>query len=143
MAGTQAVKSNDQQPSRVDLSIRWKQVFGVDPPRYASISFMTKALDHDAQCKRAGGLDASTTRALKQIASGKGAREVPLNPSKLGTVYVREWNGRTYHVEAVEAGYQLDERIWPSLSAIAKHITGTTWSGPRFFGLTKVRSTAA
>ncbi|WP_343081659.1 DUF2924 domain-containing protein [Ostreiculturibacter nitratireducens] len=29
----------------------------------------------------------------------------------------------------------MDGRTWPSLSAIAKHITGTIWSGPRFFGL--------
>ena len=35
-----------------------------------------------------------------------------------------------------ETGFRLDDRTWPSLSAIARHITGTTWSGPRFFGLT-------
>ena len=135
--------SNDTHPSRAALIARWKQAFEVDPPPYASISFMTKALDHDAKCKRAGGLDASTRRALEKIASGKAARDVPLNPSKVGTVFVREWNGRTYQVEAIEGGYQLDGRIWPSLSAIAKYITGTTWSGPRFFGLAKTRSTAA
>ena len=135
--------SNNRQPSRAGLIARWKQAFEADPPPYASISFMTKALDHDAQCKRAGGLDASTRRAIEQIASAKSARDAPLNPSKVGTMYVREWNGRTYQVEAVEAGYQLDGRVWPSLSAIAKHITGTTWSGPRFFGLAKVRRAAA
>lgn len=32
-------------------------------------------------------------------------------------------------------GYRMDGRDWQSLSAIAKHITGTTRSGPRFFGL--------
>lgn len=52
-----------------------------------------------------------------------------------GAHLVREWNGRTYQVEVTLEGYRLDSRIWPSLSAIAKHITGTTWSGPRFFGL--------
>lgn len=35
----------------------------------------------------------------------------------------------------IEGGYRLDGKTWSSLSAIAKHITGTTWSGPRFFGL--------
>lgn len=34
-----------------------------------------------------------------------------------------------------EGGFQLDGKAWKSLSAIAKHITGTDWSGPRFFGL--------
>lgn len=37
---------------------------------------------------------------------------------------------------AVQDGFEMDGRMWPSLSAIAKHITGTTWSGPRFFGVT-------
>ncbi len=53
-----------------------------------------------------------------------------------GAHLVREWNGRTYQVEVLPKGFQMDGREWPSLSAIAKHITGTTWSGPRFFGLT-------
>ena len=29
----------------------------------------------------------------------------------------------------------LDEKVWRSLSAIARHITGARWSGPRFFGV--------
>jgi len=37
-----------------------------------------------------------------------------------------------------EDGYQLDGNHFKSLSAIALHITGTSWSGPRFFGLTRV-----
>lgn len=133
----------EEQISRADLIARWTDAFDVEPPPYTSTRFMTKALDFDSQSKRAGGLDAATRRALDQIAAGKPVRAVLLNPAKVGTVYVREWNGRTYQVEAVDDGYQLDGRIWPSLSAIAKHITGTTWSGPRFFGLAKVRSAAA
>ena len=37
-------------------------------------------------------------------------------------------------------GYVLDGKAYSSLSAIARHITGAKWSGPRFFGLTKSRS---
>ena len=105
--------------------------------------FLTKALAYQAQCRRAGGLPAQTRRALAQIANGKAVRTVSLTSTKVGTHYVREWNGRTYQVAVIETGYEMDGRTWPSLSAIAKHITGTTWSGPRFFGLTNVRSTAA
>jgi hypothetical protein len=36
----------------------------------------------------------------------------------------------------LEKGYLMGDRSWASLSAIARHITGTHWSGPRFFGLT-------
>lgn len=70
-----------------------------------------------------------------QIASGKSAHRINPGGIRAGTHLVREWNGRTYQVEVVDGGYRMDEKLWPSLSAIAKHITGTTWSGPRFFGL--------
>lgn len=52
-----------------------------------------------------------------------------------GAQLVREWNGRTYRVEVVEGGFRFDGQTWTSLSAIARRITGTSWSGPRFFGL--------
>jgi hypothetical protein len=129
--------------SRTKLLEQWEQAFELAPPPYLSIPFMTKALSYQAQCKRAGGLPAQTRRALQQIASGKPVKDVPMNPSKIGTHYVREWNGRTYQVAVVKDGLEMDGRVWPSLSATAKHITGTTWSGPRFFGLAKVRSAAA
>ncbi|MCW2380671.1 hypothetical protein M2338_000236 [Sphingobium sp. B2D3B] len=35
----------------------------------------------------------------------------------------------------VEDGYVWEERSYRSLSAIARAVTGTSWSGPRFFGL--------
>lgn len=130
----------DANPQRPEVLAQWEAVFAASPPPYLSVPFMQKALAYEAQCKRAGGLPAATRRTLLRIADGTAAATVPLNPSKPGTQYVREWNGRTYQVTSVEGGFEMDGRIWPSLSAIAKHITGTTWSGPRFFGLTNVQS---
>jgi len=130
-------------PARPAVLRQWAVAFGAPPPPFLSVLFMQQALDYEAQCKRAGGLSAPTRRVLAQIARGRPVAAVPLNPSKPGTHYVREWNGRTYQVAVVHGGFEMDGRMWPSLSAIAKHITGTTWSGPRFFGLTKVQSVAA
>jgi hypothetical protein len=135
--------ANECAFSRSEQLAKWEAAFGLAPPPYLSIPFMTKALAYQAQCKRAGGLPAQTRRSLQQIAAGKPVKDVPMNAAKVGTHYVREWNGRTYQVAVVKDGFEMDGRIWPSLSAIAKHITGTTWSGPRFFGLAKVRSAAA
>ena len=95
---------------------------------------MCKALAYHMQCKFSGGLPASTRRALMQIAAGKSVNAVNFGGISPGAHLVREWNGRTYQVEVVDGGYRMDGKIWPSLSAIARHITGTTWSGPRFFG---------
>ena len=122
-------------PERRRAVVDWEAAFGSPPPRYLSAVFMRKALAYHMQCKSSGGLPASTRRALMQIAAGKSVNAVNLGGISPGAHLVREWNGRTYQVEVVDGGYRMDGKIWPSLSAIAKHITGTTWSGPRFFGL--------
>jgi hypothetical protein len=61
-------------------------------------------------------------------------REVRL---KTGTRLIREWRGRTYVAEVIEGGIELDGQRYASLSHVARAITGTRWSGPRFFGLRK------
>jgi hypothetical protein len=59
-----------------------------------------------------------------------------LNP---GTRLVRDWHGVGHNVTVLEDGFAYDGKHWPSLSAIAKAITGAHWNGPRFFGLTELR----
>ena len=76
-----------------------------------------------------------TRRTLKQIAKCETAEVAIASRLSPGAHLVREWNGRTYQVHVLEGGFEMDGKTWRSLSAIAKHITGATWSGPRFFGL--------
>lgn len=54
---------------------------------------------------------------------------------KPGTVLVREYQGERHTVTVVPSGYVWRETTYASLSTIARAITGTTWNGPRFFGL--------
>ena len=125
----------DPDPSRPATLQHWEAAFGSRPPPYLSVPFMQKAILYEQQCKALGGLSAATRRALKQIARGdEVAAAVPAKLSA-GAHLVREWNGRTYQVHVKDDGFELDGKKWSSLSAIAKHITGATWSGPRFFGL--------
>ena len=115
----------------------WEEAFGFPPPPFLSVAFMRKAVAFEAQCQASGGLPAATRRKLRQIREGKPNVVASGDDLRSGSHLVREWNGRTYQVEVVEGGFRMDGKDWPSLSAIAKHITGTTWSGPRFFGLTR------
>ena len=48
---------------------------------------------------------------------------------------MREWQGRTYDVLVLDDGFSWQNTRYSSLSAIARKITGTAWSGPLFFGL--------
>jgi len=77
------------------------------------------------------GPNNAALRDLSRIASGKASPA----PARSGSHLVREWNGRTYQVEVVGGDYVMDGKTWGSLSAIAKHITGAHWSGPRSFGV--------
>ncbi|MEM6564385.1 MAG: DUF2924 domain-containing protein [Pseudomonadota bacterium] len=122
-------------PDRPLAIAAWQEAFGSSPPPYLSVAFMRKAVAYEEQCRISGGLSAKTRRSLRQIAKGKRIAVNTGGDLRSGAHLVREWNGRTYQVEVTEGGYQMDSKDWPSLSAIAKHITGTTWSGPRFFGV--------
>lgn len=52
-----------------------------------------------------------------------------------GTRLMRSWNGETYSVLVTDNGYNFNNQTFTSLNRIAQAITGTKWSGPRFFGL--------
>ncbi|MBO6540457.1 MAG: DUF2924 domain-containing protein [Rhizobiaceae bacterium] len=52
-----------------------------------------------------------------------------------GTRLMREWNGRMHVVDITEDGILFEGKLYRSLTAVARRITGTHWSGPRFFGL--------
>ncbi len=117
---------------------RWRKAFKLPPPRNLSTQFMQRVLAHYLQCRKLGGHTAATRRALRAVLRvGGDMGSIPIVND--GAILVREWNGRTYHVEVGTAGYLLDGKSYKSLSAVARHITGAKWSGPRFFGLTPKR----
>lgn len=109
----------------------WREMFGRAPPKNLSLQFMRRVLIHEVQSKALGGLSRRAEQRLKKAASGTSVAPT----AKPGARLVREWNGRTYQVEVVDGGYIMDGKSWRSLSAIARHITGARWSGPRFFGV--------
>ncbi|MDF0603910.1 DUF2924 domain-containing protein [Psychromarinibacter sp. C21-152] len=88
-----------------------------------------------AQCQRYGGLEPELQRTLRSLAEGKPLRRATGGAPRPGTQLVREWNGRTYRVNVTKDCYVMAGERFKSLSAIARRITGTSWSGPRFFGL--------
>jgi hypothetical protein len=59
-----------------------------------------------------------------------------------GIRLLREWRGVTHEVTVVDGGYEHEGKRYRSLSAVARAITGTQWSGPLFFGLRKTGSSA-
>lgn len=125
------------QLDRTALRAAWVQAFDAAPPHFLSMAFMRKALIWHEQGQQFGGLGADLRRALKAAAKATAPGHAGPAAPRPGTQLIREWNGRRYIVEATGDGYLLNGERFRSLSAVALHITGTTWSGPRFFGLVK------
>jgi len=50
-------------------------------------------------------------------------------------VLLRQWHGVAHQVRVLDNGVLYQGERYRSLSEVARRITGTRWSGPRFFGL--------
>ncbi|WP_267389247.1 DUF2924 domain-containing protein [Sphingomonas sp. GC_Shp_3] len=110
-----------------DLPAEWRRVYRSEPPRIAA-ELLRRGIAYRLQEQAFGKMAAPVARAL--ASGGKVAAVVAP-----GTRYVREWNGRTIDVQATGDGMLWDGRLYRSLSAIAREVTGVAWSGPRFFGV--------
>jgi Protein of unknown function (DUF2924) len=79
-----------------------------------------------------GGLDRESLGFLNGLARHGSSPRRPLKP---GTVLVRDYHGQRHTVTVAAKGFEWQGTTYASLSAIARVITGTAWSGPRFFAL--------
>ena len=138
-----------------ELVERWRELGLGEPPRLP-LNLLQRLLAQLLQEQALGGLPAKAMRQLEEAAStaataaAKGvlagsstaSQQLWRSPSpsrqvtlRAGTRLVREWNGRTISVEVVGDGFVWNDAPYRSLSEIARAVTGTRWSGPRFFGI--------
>lgn len=125
---------------RPELVAKWVKAYGAPPFKGARHGTLVRGLTYHKQSRRFGGLSAKTSKQLLKIArSGLVAGNAPRKPNKprtrLGSQLVREWNGKSYTVHVTDKGYVMSGVTYGSLSSAAKAITGSHWSGPRFFGV--------
>jgi hypothetical protein len=121
------------------LRQRWLEQFGAEPPGRISQELLAQAIAYRLQEKAFGGLKKAARRELARFAEeyrATGSISLCSNPGlKPGTKLIRVWQGRNHEVEVLTDGFNWSGRRYGSLSEIARAITGTRWSGPRFFGL--------
>jgi hypothetical protein len=116
-----------------DLRMAYEAFIHTPPPRRASPDFLRGNIAWALQASEARKSPTALRQGLLKKANGTGAQR---NPScKTGTRLIREWQGQTHEVTVLDKGYHWQGDHYRSLSRIAKEITGTRWSGPRFFGL--------
>src|SRR6266705_1480147 len=127
-----------------ELREEWGRLYKADASPHLSRELLIRAIAHRMQEVALGGLRPEQQRQLRQIAEELkegGQATIRLRPQlKPGTRLIREWRGRTYEVVVLDDGFSWQGSQCNSLSAIARKITGTAWSGPLFFGLKQNRS---
>ena len=126
---------------RFALGKLWSQVVGGAVPPHMSQVIQRRFLAYALQARVEGDLSALIDKRFDRIVRGD-IRPVTaiLRP---GGRLLRQWNGTTHVVDVVEGGFLWHGSQHRSLSAIARAITGTRWSGPRFFGLTDAAAKAS
>ncbi len=125
--------------SHADLRTEWRRLYRSEPPKRIGRDLLELGVAWKLQERALGGMSAALKRRIADLAKTmetRGdlarARAVTLKP---GARLMREWRGETHDVRVLEEGFEWRGARWRSLSTIAREITGTQWSGPRFFGL--------
>jgi hypothetical protein len=123
---------NLEEASVQQLRALWRERHGVDAPRGFSKDLMARALAYQIQEEILGSLERAYERRLDEGKRSGNTAELHLKP---GSVVVREYQGHVHAVTILPNGFSWQGETYPSLSTIAHKITGTSWNGPRFFGL--------
>lgn len=123
--------------SRQQLKDRWRDLYKSAPPAAFTPDLLARGIAWRLQEKALGGLAPEVRRMLAGGGEGRPRRRRSSARGSLrpGNRLVRRWRGRTYVVEVTEAGLVYEGARFSSLTVIATKITGTRWSGPKFFGL--------
>jgi hypothetical protein len=129
-----------QAASTPELKQQWRELFGKEPPAF-NRAYLQSRLAYRIQELAYGGLKPETRARLEALGEQLDGGNVVLRRIRAdsrplpGTRLVREWQGVEHVVTVRPDDFEYEGRPYRSLSAIARHITGTRWNGHAFFGL--------
>lgn len=124
-----------EQMNNDELRAAWDQTDLSERPSRISADLMRRMVADRLQ--RQGHPNLPTEPAIRRtlernLRDNRSTQSPIIQP---GTVLSRDWNGHRHTVRVTSDGYEWDGETYRSLSKIALLITGTRWSGPRFFGV--------
>ena len=126
------------------LRARWQSVLQRPAPGHLPRHLLFAIIAYRVQVDRFGDIDHETRQLLdrtgaKESGTAMSARLVSFDQKRTeltpGTVLVREWDRQSQRVMVMANGFAWNGQTYDSLSKVAFAITGTSWNGPRFFGL--------
>lgn len=117
----------------------WMRRFRKAPPPIQSSDILHRLIAWRLQVEAYGDLDPASKQTIARLTRAAGPKgTLPrsmLNPLTTGSVLVRAWRGVEHRVLVLDKAFEHQGKRYRSLTEVARAITGTRWSGPRFFGL--------
>ena len=126
--------------STKELRRAWRTLHHTGPPLGLSRDLIIRGLADKLQERAHGGPSLALQRRLHILAGDFEKGALSFDPGivlKTGAALVRQWRGQTHTVLVGEDGFEYEGQRYRSLTVIAERITGSHWSGPRFFGVSK------
>jgi hypothetical protein len=144
-----------QRMTTSELRVRYVEVFGEQPQTWNRV-WMLKRLAWRLQALAEGGLSERARQRAEELANDADLRltmpkakavEVPvtltatktlppLTDDRLpppGTILTRPYKGQAVQVQVLHSGFAYHGQVYPSLSAVAKAVTGSHTNGFLFF----------
>ncbi|MFA6357408.1 MAG: DUF2924 domain-containing protein [Candidatus Omnitrophota bacterium] len=127
---------SQQAPSNNKIFLWRKIAFRLQELEYGGISTETNGKINELIQK----YDPINNKSLRPVCSPKEPqsktkvgrdRRIPIP----GTVVTKEYKGISLQVKVIENGFEYNNKVYKSLSAIAKEVTGAHWNGYLFFNL--------
>ena len=122
------------------IKVLWKRLFDGDTPTH-NRQFLERRIAYrlqEIEFRKVDRnlIDRNNRRIKTIIETGQNKKRDRDHRPVAGTLLTREYKGVIHRVVSTPDGqYDFQGRMYPSLSMIAREITGTRWSGPLFFGL--------
>jgi hypothetical protein len=151
---------NLKQMSTAELVEKYCEVFGEEPRSRHNKTFLLKRIAWRMQAIEYGDLSEKAKQKAQEIANDADLRirapkgmfkgtannserttETAFSPTgdrrlpMPGTVLTREYKGEVISVTVLNKGFEYEGKVYKSLSAVAKAVTGSHWNGFKFFEL--------
>ena len=135
-----------------DLKEKYQKLYGPKKVVPVNRTFLVKRIVYKLQEEKHGGLSqaakdkadalikkhdpVNNKSAKSKNGDAKKANRDPRLPIP-GTIIAKVYKGKKLEVKTLEKGFEYKGKVYRSLSAIAKDVTGNNWNGFLFFGLCK------
>ena len=141
-----------REKSLAELKAKYEELFdGKKAPSsnkvflWRKIAYRIQEMEHGGPSEEAQGKIEEFIRKYDPV-NNKSTRPMDVHTAKPslsrdrrlpipGTVITKEYKGTQVEVKVLDKGFEYKNKVYRSLTAIAKEVTGAHWNGYLFFGL--------